>query len=384
MKLGKLEIHPLSFLIVFAPVAVVLRLVAPDEAVWIFLTSGLSIVPLAGWMGEATEHLAARLGPGLGGLLNATFGNAAEMIIAVFALVEGLHSVVLASLTGSIVGNSLLVLGLAILAGGLKQRRQTFNRTAAGLGASLLLLSMIGLVVPAVFHFMRESSDASVVVEHDLSLAIAIVLFVAYALSLVFSLVTHRHLYGEVSKGEPTSAEASPDAKSFEGPASGHAESWSIRKSMLWLFGATLGVAIMAEFLVGAVEGAVAELGLTHLFVGVILVAIVGNAAEHSTAVLMALRDKMDLAYNIAIGSSIQIALFVAPVLVFFSHALGAPMDLLFHPFEVIAVVLSALITSQVVADGECHWMEGVLLVAVYVILGFAFFFLPEMSGAAA
>ena len=296
MKLGKFEIHPLSFMIIFAPVAIILRLVAPEESVWIFVISGLAIIPLAGWMGEATEHLAARLGPGLGGLLNATFGNAAEMIIAVFALVKGLHGVVLASLSGSIIGNSLLVLGLAILLGGLKQRRQTFNRTAAGMGASLLLLSMIALVVPAVFHYIRVGTDVTVAAEHDLSLAISIVLFVAYALSLVFSLITHRHLYGELSKGEPATGHGDPDAKEFEGSASGHAEHWSVKKALLWLIGATLGVAVMAELLVGAVEGAAAEMGMTHLFVGVILVAIVGNAAEHSTAVLMALRNKMDLA----------------------------------------------------------------------------------------
>lgn len=381
MKIGKLEFHPLSFLLVFIPVAVFLRIFAPEQAVWLFAASGLAIVPLAGWMGEATEHLAARLGPGLGGLLNATFGNAAEMIIAVFAMIEGLHGVVLASLTGSIVGNCLLVLGLAVLMGGMRKRRQTFNRTAAGLGGSLLFLSMVGLVVPAVFHMMQMEQGSNLAVEHNLSLGIAIVLFVAYCLSLVFSLVTHRHLYGEVAAGEATHGK---QAESFVGSAddaaSGHASHWSVKRSLVWLIGATLGVAVMAEFLVGAVEQAADVMGMTHLFVGVILVAIVGNAAEHSTAVLMAMRNKMDLAYNIAIGSSIQIALFVAPLLVFISHIMGNPLDLLFNPFEVMAVVLCALITTQVVSDGECHWMEGVLLLAVYVILGIAFFFLPETA----
>lgn len=366
MRLGSLQIHPLSFMAVFFPVALVLRFVMPDESVWIFVTSALSIIPMAGWMGEATEHLAARLGPGAGGLLNATFGNAAELIIGILALQRGLHDMVLASVTGSIVGNSLLVLGMAILAGGLKQSTQKFNRMAAGLGASLMLLSMVGLVVPAVFHMLEHGIRSGVETEHELSLAIALVLFAAYGLSLVFSLVTHKHLYGVV------------DEKDVD-----HSEHWSVKKALIWLVVSTAGVGIMAELLVGAVESAAVEMGMTHLFVGVILVAIVGNAAEHSTAIMMAVRDKMDLAYNIAVGSSIQIALFVAPLLVFISHFMGAPMDLLFHPFEIVAVVLSALITSQVVADGECHWMEGVLLLAVYGILGLAFFFLPEVNALA-
>ena len=373
MQLGRLKINPLYLLLLFAPVALILSVGGFEQAVWVFITSALAIIPLAGLMGTATEHLAERTGPGIGGLLNATFGNAAEMIIALFALLEGLHSVVVASLAGSIIGNSLLVLGLAILLGGLKRQRQTFNRTTAGLGGSLLLLSAVALVVPAVFHYIQVGalSHQAQQNEHNLSLSISIVLFVAYVLSLIFSLVTHRHLYGDRSQGQ---AESNLEAQTHS--------IWSVKKALFLLIAATAGVAVMAELLVGAVEAAAQALSMTHLFVGVILVAIVGNAAEHSTAVLMAMRNKMDLAYHIAVGSSIQIALFVAPVLVFISHCIGQPLDLLFHPFEVVSVMLCALITTQVIADGECHWMEGVLLLTVYVILGLAFFFLPEFSSA--
>jgi Ca2+:H+ antiporter len=265
------------------------------------------------------------MGSGIGGLLNATFGNAAELIIALMALRAGLYDVVKASITGSIIGNILLVLGLAVLAGGVKHRRQTFNRTSAGIGATLLVLSAIGLVVPAIFHHIVSGTAAAR--ERQMSLEIAIVLFTLYLASLFFSLKTHRHLY----TGESTGM--------------GHAHngnSWTTRKSIVVLALATAGVALMSEALVGAVEATASSLGLTEVFVGVILVAIIGNAAEHSTAVLMAMKNEMDLAVNIAIGSSIQVALFVAPVLVFASYAFGRPMDLVFSTFEVVAVSIAA------------------------------------------
>ncbi|MEK6288532.1 MAG: calcium/proton exchanger [Acidobacteriota bacterium] len=348
--------HCLDVLLIFIPVAAVLHYSHAPE-IWSFIASGLAIIPLAGWMGKATESLAVKLGAGVGGLLNATFGNAAEMIIAVQGLRAGMTDVVKASLTGSILGNILLVLGLSILAGGLKHRHQKFNRTAATMSATLMALSAIGLLVPALFHWVTLGSSGSA--ERNISLEISVVLFVTYVLSLVFALRTHKDLY--------------------LGPIGEHKEAASMRPKTagVVLLGATALVAWMSELLVHAVEPASKVLGLTEVFVGVIVVAIIGNAAEHSSAILVAMKNQMDLAYHIAVGSSMQIALFVAPALVFLSYAIGSPMDLLFTTFEVITVGLAVAIVSLVAADGESNWMEGVLLIAVYLIFGIAFFFLP-------
>ncbi|HXG22216.1 MAG TPA: calcium/proton exchanger [Methylomirabilota bacterium] len=360
MRIGSVEIDLLLLLLVFVPVAIVLEVMHADP-IWIFAAAALAIIPLAGLMGKATEHLAEHLGAGLGGLLNASFGNAAELIIAFMALRAGLLDVVKASITGSIIGNILLVLGVSVLAGGLRYERQEFNRTAAGLGATLLALSAIGLVVPAIFHLiMRGHPNPH---EQELSLEIAIVLFVTYLLSLIFTLRTHRHLYA---------GDTAQTHKEALGTAT-----WSQGKAALVLLIATAFVALMSEFLVGAVEHTARTLGMTDVFVGVILVAIIGNAAEHSTAVLMALKNQMDLAINIAVGSSIQIALFVAPILVFAGYLFGQPMNLLFTIFEVVSVAISVGVVSLISMDGESNWMEGVQLVAVYIILALAFYFLP-------
>lgn len=363
MKIGRFNVPVLYFMLIFVPIAIVLEIAHAND-VWIFIASCASIIPLAGIMGKATEHLAARVGPSLGGLLNASFGNAAELIIAIMALRSGLVEVVKASLTGSIIGNILLVLGLSLLLGGAKYPRQKFNRTAAGLGGTLLLLSAIGLLTPAIFH-MAGGSDSEASMQ-SLSLAIAIVLFISYLLSLFFQLRTHDHLFAEGAHGAEDEAH----------------EPWSTKKALIMLITATAFVALMSEFLVGSVVHTAEQWGMTQVFVGVMLVAVIGNAAEHSTAVLMAMKNKMDLAINIAVGSSIQIALFAAPLLVFLSYAFGAPMDLEFTPFEVVAVVLSVLVVSQVAQDGESHWMEGVLLLAVYLVIGLAFYFLPESAAA--
>lgn len=351
----------LNWLLIFVPVAVVLELMHASP-IAIFAASAISIVPLAGWMGRATEHLAEKLGEGIGGLLNATFGNAAELIIALMAMRRGLFDVVKASITGSIIGNILLVLGLSILLGGLKYPRQVFNKTAASLGSTLLGLSAIALLMPAVFHIIVVGKPN--VREQDLSLEIAIVLFITYILSLIFTLKTHTHLYSG-------SLEHSGEAHG------GGGHGWSRGKSLLVLLIATSMVALMSEFLVGAVDEASKALGLTEVFVGVILVAIIGNAAEHSTAILVALKNKMDLALNIAIGSSMQIALFVAPVLVFASYLFGTPMNLLFTPLEVITIAVSVAIVALISQDGESNWMEGALLLSVYAILGITFYWLP-------
>ena len=348
----------LDILLVFVPVTIVFSLLDASHLV-IFASACLAIIPLAGLLGRATEHLASRVGTGLGGLLNASLGNAAELIIAFAALRKGYHDVVKASITGSILGNILLVLGVAMLAGGVKYHRQTFNRTAAGMGASLLLLSAIGLIIPALFHHTK--TNPSIGVEQGLSLEISLVLFATYVMSLVFSLKTHRHVYaGQQSRAS--------DSES---------ESWSRWQSATVLAVVTVLVAVMSEILVGVLEEASKVLGLTQLFVGVILVALIGNAAEHSTAVIVAMKNKMDLALGIAVGSSLQIALLVAPILVFSSYLFERPLDLIFTPFEVAAVTVSVLVVGFVSFDGESNWMEGVMLVAVYAMLAVAFYFLP-------
>jgi Ca2+:H+ antiporter len=350
----------LDLLLIFIPVAAVLHYSQAAE-VWTFIASGLAIIPLAGWMGKATESLAQRMGAGIGGLLNATFGNAAEMIIAFQGLRAGLTEVVKASLTGSILGNILLVLGASMLAGGLKHRSQRFNRTAATMSATLMALSAIGLLVPALFHWVTRGASGSA--EKNISLEISIVLFVTYVLSLVFALRTHRDLYlGQNAEQE-------------------HSSSLRPRAAGITLLSATALIAWMSELLVQAVEPASKSLGFTEVFVGVIAVAIIGNAAEHSTAILVAIRNQMDLAYHIAVGSSMQIALLVAPVLVFLSYAIGRPMDLLFTAFEVVTVGLAVLVVSLVAADGEANWMEGILLLAVYLVFAIAFFYLPAEAG---
>jgi Ca2+:H+ antiporter len=348
-------------LLVFVPAtAVALLLRAPASV--LFVLAALAIVPLAGLIGEATEALACRFGPGVGGLLNATFGNAAELIIALFALAKGLDPVVKASLTGSVIGNLLLVLGASLLAGGIKHPVQRFNRTAAGSGSTLMVLAAVGLVVPAIFHQIVGSNHQYA--EHELSIAVSVILMVAYGLSLLFSLGTHKDQF---------------NPKNVDLDALHHGKAlWGRRKSVVVLLSSTALVAWMSEVLVGAVEGASHALGLTEVFVGVIVVAIVGNAAEHSTAVLMAWKNQADLAVGIAMGSALQIALFVAPVLVFASLLRAHPMDLLFSPLEVVAVILAVILARMVAEDGESNWLEGAMLLMIYAILGVAFFFLPE------
>lgn len=351
----------LDWLMIFVPVAVALEFLHAEWHVAIFVTSCLAIVPVAGWLGRATEHLAEKTNEGVGGLLNATFGNAAELIIALSALSRGLHDVVKASLTGSIIGNVLLVLGASILAGGLKRPIQRFNATMARAQSTMLTLAAISLVMPAAFHHLSHATAEAQ--EQDLSLEISIVLLICYVASLLFSLRTHKDLFrGEVN---------------HEVEHTG--ESWSVTKSVTVLLVATAVIAVISEILVGAVEPAAREVGMSSIFIGVIVVAVVGNAAEHSSAIMMAMKNRMDLALGIATGSSVQIALFVAPVLVLASYFVGpGPMDLVFTPAEVVSVFLAVTITGQVASDGESNWLEGVQLLAVYVILAIVFYFLPS------
>jgi Ca2+:H+ antiporter len=351
-------------LVPFIPIAIVLELVHASP-VAIFATSALGIVPTAALMGRATEELADRAGPGIGGLLNVTFGNAPELIIALFALEAGLQEVVKASLVGSILGNILLVLGAAMVVGGRKRERQFFNRTAATAQASMLLLAAAALIMPAVYEMVEgrglpsptaERIDYGPTVEH-LSFAVAIVLILSYGAGLVFSLRTHRDLFNPPGHDEDH-------------------EAWSVRKSMLALGIAGVAVAVMSEILVGSISEAASSIGLSEFFIGVIVIAIVGNAAEHWVAVLVASKDKMDLAVNIAIGSSAQIALFAAPVLVLVSFVLGpSPMPLVFNGFELAAVLIAVTIAINVTNEGESTWFEGVQLLATYVVLALAFGF---------
>ncbi len=354
----------IDWLLIFVPVAIAMRFVpAWHSPTALFICSAIAIIPVAGWIGHATEALAARVGEGLGGLLNATFGNAAELIIAGIALSKGLTGVVKASITGSIIGNILLVLGLSMLLGGTKYKEQRFNRTGARTSTISLSLAAIALIIPTVFHLSASTSPGgwTPVMEQRLSLAIAVVLFLTYFCVLWFSLRTHKHYF-----------------QSAEGALEEKGEHWSRGKAIVILVIATAFVALLSEFLVGTIESVRATVGITEVFVGVIVVAIVGNAAEHSTAIIMAMKNKMDLSVGIAIGSSLQIALFVAPLLVFLSYAFGRPMDLEFSLPEIFAVVASVYILFQISGDGETNWIEGIQLLSVYLILGILFFYLPE------
>jgi Ca2+:H+ antiporter len=350
----------INWLLVFIPVAIGLEVFAPERYLLVFIASSLAILPLAELMGRATEQLAARLGEGVGGLLNASFGNAAEVIIALVALRAGLYDVVKASIAGSIIGNILLVLGAAMLAGGWGRSEQHFNPAGARSQATMLTLAAIALIVPAAFQTAVGTTVAGL---DRLSIAISIVLLLVYALYLAFTLVTHSALFvgSYLPEKEETAA--------------------SVGRAATVLALATAGIAWMSEILVGALEPAAHQLGLSDVFVGVFVVAILGNAAEHATAITVALKNRMDLSLSIAIGSSVQIALFVAPILVLASLFLGpAPMNLAFRPGLVLIILLSVLITGQVAGDGRSDWLKGVQLLAVYVVLALTFFFLPSNS----
>jgi Ca2+:H+ antiporter len=328
---------------------------ANASAAIVFFLSALAIVPLAKYIGEATEELAARSGTALGGLLNVTFGNVTELIIGIVALNAGLIDVVKASITGSIIGNLLLVLGMAMFFGGFKRERQKFNTTAAKVSVSTLLLVMTALAVPAIFLFTSPGVSADTV--EQVSIIGAVLLLLAYAATLLFSLRTHTHLY--------------------HGEAAQFAPRWSKGKSFLILAASTVGVAVLSEILVGSIEPLVESFGWTQLFIGVIFVAIIGNAAEHASAITVALRDKMDLSLQIATGSATQIAMFVTPVLVLASLLFVKPMDLVFDTFELACMLFSVFVVNAIIEDGESNWLEGFQLLIAYATMAVAFFFHP-------
>lgn len=341
-------------MLIFVPIAAAgYFLQLPPTA--LFVLSALAIVPLAKFIGEATEELTVYTDPAVGGFLNATFGNATELIIGILALRAGLVEVVKASITGSIIGNLLLVLGTAMFFGGRKRKKQEFNATAAKASGSILLLAVVALVIPAIF-LQTAPSVAPIVVE-KLSVFVSIFMMIAYGANLLFSLHTHKHLY--------TQDVAETEAK------------WSKKRSILILLVSTIAVAFMSEILVGSIEPLVVSFGWSELFIGVIFVAIIGNAAEHSSAITVAMKNKMDLALQVSIGSATQIAMFVAPVLVLVSLFFKEQMSLVFNTFELVAIILSVFIVNSVVEDGESNWFEGIQLLMAYAIIAVAFFFHP-------
>jgi Ca2+:H+ antiporter len=341
----------LDWLLVLVPIAIVLELAGGPELV-IFLASAAAIVPLAGLIGRATEQLALHVGPRLGGLINATFGNVTELIIAIFLIVEGKLEVVKASLTGSILGNLLLVLGLSFLVGGLRHEEQEYNARSASVHATSLVLAVTGLLMPALFALGQHRT---LIQREVVSGTVAAVLISLYVAALAFTLITHEHL--------------------FRTPEESEEPLWSRAKALGVLLVSTALVALMSEFLVGTLDPAIESLGLSEAFVGLIVIPIIGNAAEHSSAVLFALRNKVDVTLEIAIGSSTQIALFVAPALVFVSLLVGHPMDFVFSTFEVAAVAVSTFLVFMISVDGRSNWLEGAQLVGAYGIMAISFYF---------
>lgn len=344
----------LKFMLIFVPISFIAEFMHASHSI-MFILAALSIIPLAGLMGEGTEEISFYTGPKIGGFLNGTFGNATELIISFFALKQGLFEVVKSSIAGSVIGNVLLVLGASMLAGGIKYKSQTFNKKVVEVSSSMLLFAVVGLCIPALFTHTVDPSLLNTRYE-GLSIFVAVIMFVIYILSLVFSFFTHKHIYAshEEEKGTPK---------------------WSLKKSILVLVVSTIIIAIESEFLVSGIEPITKTLGLSEFFVGIILIPIIGNAAEHSTAIVMAMKNKMDVAIEIAIGSSLQIILFVTPVLIFLS-LLFTPMSIEFNEFELIALIVAVLIANRVSNDGESNWLEGVQLLAVYAIIGASFFIL--------
>ena len=357
----------MNWLFIFLPVALALSYWLPGHQLLVFLSASLAILPLAAWMSEATEALARRTNETIGGLLNATFGNAAEWIIAITALRAGLVEVVQAAIVGSIVGNILLVLGAAMLAGGFRHSIQVFNAEAARSQASMLTLSAIALVLPAAYEALLDKAGQSTAALQPMSLVIAIVLLLVYGLDLFFMLKTHLGMFKSGSEDALESVD--PSELQF---------TLSVQKPSLVLAIATAGVVWMSELLVGAIEPAAAAMGMNTPFIGIFVVAILGNAAEHATAVTAAMGNRMDLALSIAIGSSVQIALFVAPLLVLMSWLIApVPMDLAFPVGQVIIVLLAVTISAQLANDGRSYWLKGAQLLTIYLIMAITFYCLP-------
>jgi Ca2+:H+ antiporter len=350
-------------LLIFAPIAAGLEFAHADHLV-LFIVSAIALIPLAKLIGDSTEHLATHYGPAAGSLLNVTFGNAAEIIIAVVAISAGLLDLVKASITGAIIGNILLILGLSVIAGGFRYKEQTFSRENIGIQASMLFLAIIGLAVPTILASTNLSPSENQGQVQLLSDALAFILMIVYILGIVFTFITHKHLF--------TSPETAEDIQES------HGTHWSKKKSFLLLAASMAGVIVVSEILVASVEATGEEFGFGELFVGAIIVGIVGNAAEHSSAILLARKGKMELSIGIAAGSGTQIALFVVPILVFAGIAMGQPFTLVFTLLELATIFLGAIILNLIVHDGRSNWFEGVMLTAVYIIIAIAFFFVAD------
>jgi Ca2+:H+ antiporter len=350
-------------LLIFAPIAVGLEFAHADHLV-LFVVSAIALIPLAKLIGDSTEHLATHYGPTAGSLLNVTFGNAAEIIIAVVAISAGLLDLVKASITGAIIGNILLILGLSVIAGGFRYKEQTFSRENIGIQSSMLFLAIIGLAVPTILASTILSPLESQGQVQLLSDALAFILMIIYILGIVFTFITHKHLF--------TPPETAEDMQES------HGTHWSKKKSFVLLAACMAGVIVVSEILVASVETTGEELGFGQLFVGAIIVGIVGNAAEHSSAILLARKGKMELSIGIAAGSGTQIALFVVPILVFAGIAMGQPFTLVFTLLELATIFLAAIILNLIVHDGRSNWFEGVMLTAVYIIIAIAFFFVAD------
>lgn len=361
---------PITVLLAALPFAILAKVWGWGE-LWVFVFSCLAVIPLAGYMGEATEAMAVYTGPRIGGLLNATLGNAAELIITIVAIREGLLELVKASITGSILGNVLLVLGMSMFLGGLRHKTQRFNRQQASNNAILLVLAVVALVVPSLLsHSIGPESSPRV---EALSLGVAGLMIVLYAMGIFYSFKIHNGPLDSHS-----GAEIATNVESTKKPHETTTQTaWSLRTALIVLALATVGVASMSELLVGAVEPVVKSLGVSEFFLGVILIPIVGNVAEHLVAVKVAMENEMDLSVEVAIASSLQIALFVAPVLVFISLLMGQPLQLIFNQFELLALIIGVMVAALVSSDGESNWLEGAELLVVYIILGLAFFLLP-------
>ena len=343
----------LRYMLIFIPISIIAKFLNISDSI-MFILACLSIIPLAGLIGECTEEISFYSGPKIGGFLNGTFGNATELIISFFALKEGLFDVVKSSIAGAVIGNILLVIGASMLAGGLKYKTQKFNQKVSEVSSTMLLFAVLGLCIPALFTHTVDPKLLNSRYE-GLSIFVAVVMIIIYGLSLFFSFSTHKHIYTDEEQ---------------EGTAK-----WSLKKAILILVVSTVLIAIESEFLVNGIEPITERLGWSQFFVGIILLPIVGNAAEHTTAIVMARKDKMDVSLEIAIGSSLQIILFVAPVLIFLS-LFFKPMSIVFNPFELIALIASVIIANRVSHDGECNWLEGVQLLAVYLIIAASFFIL--------
>ena len=369
------------FLLVFAPIAVALELVHADH-ILLFVLAAIALIPLAKLIGDSTEHLATHYGATTGSLLNVTFGNAAEIIIAVVAISAGLLDLVKASITGAIIGNILLIFGMSIVAGGFKYKEQRFSKENIGFQSSMLFIAIIGLAIPTILVatvLPGSENESSVQLLSD---SVAIILIVIYSLGIIFTFFTHKHLF--VQTEEPALVEGAPPQSQPQQsqpqpqpqpPNNDHHKHWSKKKSFLLLAISMAGVVAVSEILVRTVEQTGEDLGFGELFVGAIIVGIVGNAAEHSSAIMLARKGKIELSIGIAAGSGTQIALFVVPILVFAGIAMGQPFTLVFTILELAVLFLAAIILNLIVHDGRSNWFEGVMLIAVYIIIAIAFFF---------